>query len=147
MFGREGWPYEGLLSRAKGSDRVDFVFSHGRKERFAQLLELCPQVIHQEDLEGNRDFLREVEVVLCTWNMLPLTEAQLEEYFPSLRLVLYAAGSVQYFCQALFKAGNPPVQRLGQHVLSCGAVYHELHYLCQLKGAFRLRRWPNRGVT
>lgn len=96
---------KGCFLEAKGSDRVDFVFSHGRKERFAQLLELCPQVIHQEDLEGNRDFLREVEVVLCTWNMLPLTEAQLEEYFPSLRLVLYAAGSVQYFARPFLKRG------------------------------------------
>ena len=37
---------KGCFLEAKGSDRVDFVFSHGRKERFAQLLELCPQVIH-----------------------------------------------------------------------------------------------------
>lgn len=93
-----------FVSRRKDS-HLEFVFSHGRKEEFCKRLEICPEIICEDNLEHNKSFLQETEVILCTWNMIPFSERELEEYFPSLKLVLYAAGSVQYFARPFLNRG------------------------------------------
>ncbi|MFV0400166.1 MAG: hydroxyacid dehydrogenase [Oscillospiraceae bacterium] len=96
---------KGCFVCKEGSDRLDYVFASGRKEQFSPLLELCPETIHYGNLEKYRSFLRETEVILATWDMIPFTEEELAEHFPSLRLVLYAAGSVQAFARPFLKRG------------------------------------------
>ena len=135
---------KGCFMGARGSNRIDFVFADGRKERFAQRLELCPAVIHADNMEEHRAFLRETEVILCTWDMLPLTERELEEYFPALKLVLYAAGSVQYFARPFLSRGARICSAWGsmcypvaQFTVSCIVLAN--------KGAFHAARLAEQG--
>lgn len=48
---------------------------------------------------------REVEYIFSTWNMPRLSAELVREYFPSLRAVFYAAGTVQYFAQPYMDNG------------------------------------------
>ncbi|WP_344914911.1 hydroxyacid dehydrogenase [Paenibacillus hodogayensis] len=62
-------------------------------------LEWVPLVIDRDNAEAHRDALRDVEVAFSTWGMPLFTEEELESYFPSLRIVFYAAGTVQAFAR------------------------------------------------
>lgn len=96
---------KGCFVCERRSKRLSYVYREGRPEAFARLLELCPEVIHEDNLEENRRFLQDTEVILASWDMVPFTARQLEEYFPRLRLLLYAAGSVQYFARPFLERG------------------------------------------
>lgn len=96
---------KGCFVCERRSQRLGYVYREGRQETFAQLIELCPEIIHEDNLEENRQFLQDTEVILTSWDMVPFTARQLEEYFPRLRLVLYAAGSVQYFARPFLERG------------------------------------------
>ena len=88
-----------------GQSAVDFLCAGGRKEQFARKLDLLPGVVTQDTLAQRREELADVEVLISTWGMLPLTEEEIGEYFPSLRLILYGAASVQYFGQPFLRRG------------------------------------------
>jgi phosphoglycerate dehydrogenase-like enzyme len=101
-----------------GSDRLDFVYKMGRREKFEAELEVLPGVVTEKNLEQNRDFLRETEVIITTWQMLPLTGEEIDRYFPRLQLVLYGAGSVQYFARPFLERGIKIVSSWGAMAIS-----------------------------
>lgn len=108
---------KGCFVCKRGSTRIPYVFGTGaginRMEVFGELLTLCPNVIHEDNLEENRNFLAETEVILATWDMLPLCEEDLKEFFPKLEIVLYAAGSVQKFARPFLNRGIKIVSAWG----------------------------------
>ena len=59
-----------------GTARLDFVFAHGRKEEVAKRVTLGPEVIGTKNLEANKDVLRQVEVVIGTWESPVFTAEQ-----------------------------------------------------------------------
>lgn len=85
--------------------RIGYVFGSGRRKRYEETLDLCPDLICRENLEKHRAFLRETEVMIATWEMPRLTEEEIEQYFPKLKLLLYVAGSVQKFARAYLQRG------------------------------------------
>ncbi len=89
----------------RGSTRLDYVFSGGRYEKYRSALDMIEPIICRENMGEHREALRSVEVIACTWDMESLTEQELEEFFPSLKLVLYAAGSVKYFAEPFLNRG------------------------------------------
>ena len=89
----------------EGSDRLDYVYKRGRREKFENELDVLPGIVTEKNLEENRAFLLEVEVIISTWNFVPFTDAQIGEYFPNLKLVLYGAGSVQGFARPFLNRG------------------------------------------
>lgn len=85
--------------------RLDFVFDAQRKAALGQRLDMITQVVNRENLEALKEELADVEVMAGTWNFTAFTEQELETYFPKLKLVLYAAGSVRYFAEPFLKRG------------------------------------------
>lgn len=49
--------------------------------------------------------LENVEYIFSTWFMLELTEDEVDRYFPNLKAVFYAAGTVKYFAEPFLKKG------------------------------------------
>ncbi len=47
----------------------------------------------------------DVEVIFSTWGMPIMSKEAIKEYFPSLKLVLYAAGTVQPFAKEFLESG------------------------------------------
>lgn len=73
----------------------------------SQLMELCgaDMIYTKEELEDNLDAIAGTEVIFSTWSMPALTEEEIAHYFPSLKAVFYAAGSVQGFARPFLNRG------------------------------------------
>ena len=130
---------KGCFVCEEGSSRLNYVYAGGRRERFMELLEICPPVIHAGNLEENRAFLKECEVMLSTWGMVPFTGGELRAYFPNLKILFYAAGSVQGFARPFLQNGIRVVSAWGamcrpvaQFTVSCIVFAN--------KGAFQAAR-------
>ena len=104
---------KGCFVNKSDSDRINYVYKQGRREKFETELEVLPGIVTEKNLEEHKTFLRETEVIITTWNFLPLSDAQIQEYFPKLRLVLYGAGSVQGFARPFLNRGIKVVSAWG----------------------------------
>lgn len=80
------------------------LFDAPRVERLAQLVALRPEIIAPAQLDSALPELGELEVIVSTWGMPRLTDAQLDA-LPRLVAVFYAAGSVQGFARPLLERG------------------------------------------
>jgi len=85
-------------------EAIERVYAQGRRERIAQLTELYPHVVSEDNLEEHIDNLRDVEVAFGTWGFPPLKAEQLDR-LPSLKMVFYGAGTVQAFARPFLQRG------------------------------------------
>ncbi|MBI5425834.1 MAG: hydroxyacid dehydrogenase [Opitutae bacterium] len=83
---------------------IDYTYGNGRRAQLAALCDLYPRTVTAENLAGMVPELSELEVIFSTWGMPCLTETQLE-FFPKLRVLFYAAGSVSHFAAPFLKRG------------------------------------------
>ena len=58
-----------------------------------------------DELDTRKEELQTVDYIFSTWGMLPLTKEQILEYFPNLKSVFYAAGTVQAFARPFLELG------------------------------------------
>ena len=59
----------------------------------------------KDDLRNRTSDLLDCEFVFSTWYMPVFSEEEIEMYFPSLKYLFYAAGTVKYFAEPFFKKG------------------------------------------
>lgn len=57
-------------------------------------------ILSFDELEANRDLVKDTRFIFSTWGMPSMTEAQIDYYFPALEVVFYGAGSVQGFARS-----------------------------------------------
>jgi len=57
------------------------------------------------EVEKQTSELKECEYIFSTWYMPEFTEEEISKYFPSLKCVFYAAGTVKYFAEPFLKRG------------------------------------------
>ncbi len=92
-------------STSHPNHRLDYVYAGGRKDMISEKIEMLDAVIDGKNMEEHKDFLKEVEVIFATWGMVNFTEEQIKQYFPKLKVVFYAAGSVQKFVRPFLACG------------------------------------------
>ena len=92
-------------AEVRGVQRIPYVFSDGRMEEIAKRVDLLDAIICQDNLETYKEQLQEVEVVFSTWGMETFTKDQVQTYFPALKVVFHAAGSVQTFARPFLELG------------------------------------------
>jgi len=80
-----------------------FYFKKELIERMSAHAELDMNVIQQDEWKEHADQLKDADVVFTTWGMSKLTEEEIKEYFPKLKAIFYAAGSVQSFARPYLK--------------------------------------------
>ena len=61
-------------------------------------------IVYVEADLGVVDFSN-VEIIFSTWNMPIMSEDRIAQYFPSLKAIFYAAGTVKYFAEPFLKNG------------------------------------------
>ncbi len=90
-----------------GSDKGKFrsVFSDDVIEKLKEYGEVSPEIISKDNIEENKDFLSGCEVAFSTWGMPCFSEDEIKKYMPNLRLLFYAAGSVQSFAKPFLRQG------------------------------------------
>lgn len=79
------------------------VYCPAVKDGLSKEFSLDDKIYRKADLENTH--FSDVEVLFSTWGMAALSEAEIKKYFPSLKGVFYAAGSVQAFARPYLKKG------------------------------------------
>lgn len=87
------------------SDVFFRAFTQDMLDRIKQDGEMYPERITMENIKECKKELESVEYIFSTWGMLRLTKEEIAEYFPSVRAVFYAAGSVQHFAKEFLQSG------------------------------------------
>jgi phosphoglycerate dehydrogenase-like enzyme len=75
------------------------VFDATVIERLKLQVELFPEWIHPDNAKDYQVMLADVEVAFSTWGLPLFTVDELKTYMPNLKVLFYAAGSVQYFAR------------------------------------------------
>lgn len=73
--------------------------------QFKEHVELDSSIIIGENVSDYIDVLKDVRYILSTWGMPSLPEEKIRNFFPSLKVVFYAAGSVQDFARPFINCG------------------------------------------
>ncbi|MGM9776813.1 MAG: hydroxyacid dehydrogenase [Prevotella sp.] len=59
----------------------------------------------KEDVLNNPEKTKDCEYIFSTWYMPEFTDKEVEKFFPSLKAIFYAAGTVKYFAEPFLAAG------------------------------------------
>ena len=84
--------------------RMPQVFGGGRRERIGELCDLHPVVVTSQRIDEELPHLADLDVIVSTWGMFPLTQDQLAQ-MPKLKALFHAAGSVKRFATSFLEAG------------------------------------------
>lgn len=85
--------------------KFNLVFSEDVMKKLKKYGDVSPKLINKRSLEKHKAFLSECEVAFATWGMLKLSEEEIKKYLPKLKIVFYAAGTVQYFAKPFLNCG------------------------------------------
>ncbi|MGI6255916.1 MAG: hydroxyacid dehydrogenase [Acutalibacter sp.] len=86
-------------------NKLSIAYDGPTRERLSAQLDFLPGVLLPEDLEARREELKSVSYLFSTWGVPALSKEEIREYFPSLKALFYAAGSVQQFARPYLEAG------------------------------------------
>ena len=89
-----------------GTDKIRDVYPAHLIDRLAGELDFpVPEILNLSNLDTYRRETAEVEYLFSTWGMIALTEEQIRTYFPKVRALFYAAGTVQAFARPFLNCG------------------------------------------
>ena len=84
---------------------IDAVYSSELQTKLKSELTFLAPIKSEAELEDRKEELQSVDYIFSTWGMLPLTKEQILTYFPNLKSVFYAAGTVQAFAHPFLELG------------------------------------------
>ena len=85
--------------------KFNLVFSEDVMKKLKEYGEVSPEIINKSNIENHKDFLSGCEVAFSTWGMPCFSEDEIKKYMPELKIVFYAAGSVQSFARPFLDCG------------------------------------------
>lgn len=94
-----------FISRESGNEWIPRVYPAGTLEAIRKYADLSLEVLGIDDLSTQAHSLRDVEYLFSTWGMAALSEEEIERFFPALKAVFYAAGTVQGFARPFLHKG------------------------------------------
>jgi phosphoglycerate dehydrogenase-like enzyme len=71
----------------------------------ANVYATAPQHMRDLPLLSQPETMPQVEFIFSTWGMPSMSDEQVRTYFPNLKAVFYAAGSVQHFARPMLNCG------------------------------------------
>lgn len=75
-----------------------------KEEVETHLQELLPiETYTKDEIIKSKDLFLDVKYIFSTWYMPTFTDAEVKAYFPSLKAVFYAAGTVKYFAEPFLR--------------------------------------------
>ena len=84
---------------------IDAVYNREVQEKLTGELTFLAPLKSETELENRKEELQTVDYIFSTWGMLALTKEQILTYFPNLKAVFYAAGTVQAFARPFLELG------------------------------------------
>jgi phosphoglycerate dehydrogenase-like enzyme len=89
----------------RGAETLEKVYRPESRKMLSGKIVFLEPLTNTEELDKRRNELNEVSFIFSTWGMPVLSEGQIEKYFPALKAVFYAAGSVQGFAVPFLSRG------------------------------------------
>lgn len=87
------------MSQDLNKKLIDRIYGRESMARIGKHAVIYNKLINKENLDTHKEYLKDVEVIFSTWGMPVLSEQDIEQYFPELKVVFYAVGSVQRFAR------------------------------------------------
>lgn len=114
---------------------LDRVYPENRRERIAQHCEVYPEIINLANFEACLPDLEKLEAIFTTWGMPILTREQIAQ-LPNLKILLYAAGSVQHFARPFLESGVQVISAWSANSVPV-AEFTQAQIILANKGYFR----------
>ena len=92
-----------LLSDRSGM--LEFVYPEKIINQLVDDARLDRNFYNSQDIRKNIESFADTEYIFSTWGMPVFTEEEIKRFFPNLRAVFYAAGSVQHFARPFLNSG------------------------------------------
>lgn len=88
-----------------GKSSIDYmsIYKETAVQKISQYTQLDTQVLSKEELSEYNT--TDVAYIFSSWGMPSFTEDEIKSYFPNLKAVFYAAGSVQGFAREFLRCG------------------------------------------
>ncbi len=103
-------------------------------------------VYSRDTLESCKEAFSDTEYIFSTWGMTKLSESEIERYFPKLKCVFYAAGTVQYFARPFLNKGIKVFSAWAANAVPV-AEYTVAQIVLANKGFFLTSRLQSTGET
>lgn len=81
------------------------VYSQETVCEIKKYYELNETILNKKNIQKNLEIAKSAEVLFSTWGMENFEKAEIKEYFPNLKYIFYAAGSVQHFAKEFLEDG------------------------------------------
>lgn len=105
------------------------------KERY----DLYETILCRKNIKNHMEACRKAEYIFSTWGMEHFIEEEIKEYFPNVKCLFYAAGSVQHFAAEFLSCGIRVFSAWKANAVPV-AEYTYAQILLALKGFYRASR-------
>ncbi len=75
------------------------VYDHDALSAICSSAQIEKKAYGRADVFADKEKFKDTEIIFSTWGMPALSAEEIKAYFPRLKCVFYAAGSVQYFAR------------------------------------------------
>jgi len=113
--------------------QISLVYSPKTRTALSERLDISEEVYSQADLGA--PIPAQAEIAFSTWGMPELTEDEISRYLPRLKILFYAAGSVQDFARPFLRRGVRVVSAWGANAVPV-AEYTFAQIILANKGYF-----------
>ena len=86
-------------------NNINRVYSEELKKILFENYDFEKEIINKNNICQYIDIAKEAEYIFSTWGMEKFTVQEIKTYFPNVRCVFYAAGSVQHFAKEFLDCG------------------------------------------
>lgn len=84
---------------------INMVYHENTVKKIENTNDIGKDIYTKEMVVENPTLFKDTEYIFSTWGMPVFTDAEVREYFPKLKCVFYAAGSVQSFARPFMNNG------------------------------------------
>ena len=84
---------------------INRVYERQITDKLAECAGLYTEIYTKEDVLSGKADTRQTEFIFSTWGMPEFSETEIKAFFPSLKAVFYAAGTVQAFARPFLSCG------------------------------------------
>ena len=92
-----------IFVSVSGRENIERAYKKETRELLENRYHFENGIYDSQTIKENR--FQDVEIIFSTWGMLNLTAAEAKKYFPNLKAIFYAAGSVQDFAPGFIANG------------------------------------------
>lgn len=117
---------------------ISRIYSENTIKELVKKASVDKTVYSKCDITASPHLFSDVEFIFSSWGMPVFTEKEIKKYFPSLKCVFYAAGTVQAFARPFLKSGVKVFSAWAANAVPV-AEYTTAQIILANKGFFRLQ--------